>query len=188
MEQTWYLHNNIQKVVIKHLSFQDCGEQVQYSDSVSDSSTLYFQDCKTIVIQYSVITITGPYFLQEWPQHNHTWECTHWLCWHRTLYIVFTAPGYTLKFLYTAMTKDIDLANVNVELKNTDVFHEYVHASYDPTMKFTGINITLMRDGEDGEIILSNVDVSRTTRGNGISIALLDRVRDSNMYYLCASL
>ena len=86
------------------------------------------------------------------------------------------------------MTKDIDLASVNFELKNTDIFHEYVHASYDPTMKFTGINITLMRDGEGGEIILSNVDVSRTTRGNGISIALLDRVCDSNMYYLCASL
>ena len=52
---------NIQIVVVKNVAFQDCGEQLQYSDSLLDLSTLYFQDCKKVIIQYILLTIIGPY-------------------------------------------------------------------------------------------------------------------------------
>ena len=54
---------NIPSVVIKMVSFQGCGEQLQHSalDSVPDSSTLYFQNCKTIMIHHVLINITSPY-------------------------------------------------------------------------------------------------------------------------------
>ena len=54
---------NIPSVVIKMVSFQGCGKQLQHSarDSVPDSSTLYFQNCKTIMIHHVLINTTGPY-------------------------------------------------------------------------------------------------------------------------------
>ena len=168
---------NIHKVVIKHLVFQDCGEQVQPSDSLSNSSTLYFQDCKTVVIHDSRITITGPYgsgisFIRNDPTIKHV-----------NVHIDFVdikhngIHGTGIHFeVLTAMTRCTDLASVNFELNNTYVLHEKGHPSNNPTMRFTGINITVMGDGEGGKITLSNVTVSRTTRGNGISIAVLDRV------------
>ena len=173
---------NVQQVVIKHLSFQDCGEQVQHSDSLSDSSTLYFQDCKTVVVQYSVITITGPYgsgiSFKNGPTitpgnvHIGFVDIEH-----------YGIHGTGIHFeIFTAMTKDIDFASVKFELNNTVVFHEHIHPRYDPIMRFTGINITVMGDGEGGEITLSNVTVGRTTRGNGISIAVLDRVLGVNVH------
>ena len=47
--------HNAETVEIKYLIFRDCGEQLQPSDSLSDPSTLHFQDCKTVRIHYICI-------------------------------------------------------------------------------------------------------------------------------------
>ena len=173
---------NVQKVVIKHLSFRDCGEQLQPSDSLSDSSTLYFQDCKTVVIQDSLITVTGPYgsgisLIKNDPTSTHVNVHIGFV------YIQhFGIRGTGIHFeVLTAMTRDIYPASVKFDLHNTDVLYVNYYPSYDqPTTTFTGINITLMGDREGGEIILSNVTIRRTTRSNGILMTMLDRVHSSN--------
>ena len=174
---------NIQKVVIKHLSFQDCGEQVQHSDSLSNSPTLYFQDCKTVVVQYSVITITGPYgsgisFVKNDPSTitPGNIDIGFVVIIHKGIH------GTGIHFeAFTAMTKDIELASVDFQLKSTHVLHINVHPSYSITTTFTGINITVMGDGVGGKITLFDVTVGRTTRGNGILIAMLERVHGFNV-------
>ena len=166
---------NVQKVVIESVTFQDCGEQVQPSDFLPDSSTLYFQDCKTVVIHEILITITGPYGSGiSFIKYDHTITTGK----VRIGFVVIKHYGiHGTGIHFEAFTRDIVLTSVKFELENTEV--ENVYPSYDPMMRFTGINITLMGDGGGGEIILSNVSASRTTGGNGISIAVLWSLHDS---------
>ena len=169
---------NAENVEIRYLSFQNCGEQLQHSDSLLVSSTLYFQDCKTVVVQYIFITITAPHgsgisFIKNDPKITPVnTQIGNVFIEH------FGIHGTGMHFeVLTAMTRDkIHSTSVKFHLSNTEVFHVNVHPSYNPTMRFTGINITLMGNGEGGEITLSDVNVRRTCIGNGILIALLDRV------------
>ena len=183
---------NISRIEIKMVSFHGCGEQLQHSarDSVSDSSTLYFQNCKTILIHLVLINITGPYG-RGIAVIRHDTSITHGCVFIDSVLILHLGihgSGLHCEVL-TGKTRDISpasdvsLASENILLNNVRVYNERAYPECDPTMAFTGINITVGGDGGGGLITLFNVStVKSTTRGSGISLALLGRVHGFNAY------
>ena len=175
---------NSDKVVINNLAFQDCGEQLQYSNSLSDSSTLYFQDCKRIIIYATLINITGPYGRGVSFVRYDT-SITHGnVVMERVEIHHFGIHGSGIHFeILTSKTRDNSTAKEKIHLKHIYVYSPNAHLSYNVTTTFelTGINITVMGDGEGGEITLSYVGVEKSTRGNSISVALHDTVHAYNV-------
>ena len=180
---------NIPSVVIKLVSFQGCGEQLQHSalDSVPDSSTLSFQNCKTIMIHHVLINITGPYRMGiAFIRHNTS--ITHGNVVIESVSIHHSGiHGSGLHFEgLTGETGDAhaSLASERVLFDNIQVYYERAYPECGPTMAFTGINITVGGEGGGGEIIALNVTVVKsTTRGSGISLALLGRVNGFHAYF-----
>ena len=176
---------NIPSAVIKMVSFQGCGEQLQHStrDSVPDSSTLYFQNYKAILIHNVLINITGPYgrgiaFIR------HDTSITHGDVLIESVSILHSGiHGSGLHFeVLTGKTRDASPAREKIRLKNIHVYNERAYPECDPTMAFTGINITVGGDGGGGVISLFNTTVTKTTKGSGISLVLLGRVNDFLAY------
>ena len=77
-------------------------------------------------------------------------------------------------------TRDVSLASEKYRLMSIIINNTNVHPNYNCNTSFTGINITVMGDGEGGEITISHINVYsylyRTSSGNGILVALLDAV------------
>ena len=179
---------NSQYVRLEYLTFRNCGEQLQHSDSLSDSSTLYFQDYKTVMIHYVIINITGPYgrgisFVK------YDSSITHGnVSMDRVKVLHFGIHGSGIHFeVLTGIhnTSDVSLASEKHWLKKITIINANVHPNYNLNTSFTGINITVMGDGEGGEITLSNVTIYshryKTSSGSGISVALLDAVHHYNV-------
>ena len=175
---------NVELVKVMLLSFHDCGVQLQHSDSLLDSSTLYFQDCKTVVIEHINITISGPYGRGISFIRNDT-TISHGNVIMAVVKIYhFGIHGSGMYFeVLTGRARDDATASENIQLKETYVESLNVFPSYNCTRTFTGINITVMGDGEGGEITLSKVTVKRTTRGSSISIAVLDSVQSFHIQF-----
>ena len=180
---------NIQIVVIRMVSFQCCGEQLQHSarDSVPDSSTLYFQNCRKITIHHVLINITGRYgrgiaFLR------HDTSIAHGDVLIESVSILhFGIHGSGLHFeVLTDKTRDASPASEKIRLKNIRVYNKRAYPECDPTMAFTGINITVGGDDHEGGgvIALVNTTVQKTTRGSGISLALLGRVNGFRAHFI----
>ena len=182
---------NSQYVWFEDLVFRNCGEQLQYSDSVSDSSTLYFQDCKTVMIHFVNILINGPYgrgiSLVKYDTsitHGNV-SVDHVIVFHYGIH----GSGIHFEVLTGIHnTRDVSLPSETYQLISVFVkkFNNInVHPIYNLNTSFTGINITVMGDGGGGEITLFNVIIlshlDRTSRGNGISVALLDAVHHYNV-------
>ena len=176
--------HNAETVEIKYLIVRDCGEQLQPSDSLSDPSTLYFQDCKTVRIHYIRVNITGPHGRGiSFIRYNTT--ITHGNVFMEIVEIDhfgFQGSGIYLEVL-TSRTRDASLASENIQLKNIYVNH----LSSNLTMSFPAINITVMGEGKGGVISLSYINVTvhsyldRSSRGSSISVALLDTVCHYNV-------
>ena len=179
---------NIPSIEIQLVSFQGCGEQLQHSarDSVQDSSTLYFQNCKTIMIHHVLINITGPYGRGIAFIRNDT-SITHGYVLIESVSILHSGiHGSGLHFeVLTGKTRDVFPARENFQLKNIHVYNERAYPECDPTMAFTGINITVEGGGHEGGgvITLVNTIVQKTTRGSGISLALLGRLNGFHAYF-----
>ena len=175
---------NSQEARLGYLVFRNCGEQLQHSDSLSDSSTLYFQDCKTVTIQYVLIIINGPY--GRGISFKYNTSITHGdVSVEYVMVYHFGIHGSGIHFeVFTGIhnAKDVlnFLASEKYWLRGVYSYNINVHPNYILNTSFTGINITVMGDGGGGEITLFNVSVYsnlyRTSRGNGISVALLDAV------------
>ena len=170
-----------ERVVVRSLIFQGCGEQLQHSDSLSASSTLYFQNCRRLWLEYIIINITGPYgrgisFIRNdtsITQGNVLMEISNVVIYH------YGTHGSGIHFeVLTARTRDASLAREIYQLNNISGGNPNVHPSYNISSSFTGIKVTVMGDGEgaQGEIMLSYIFVNRSTRGDGISVALQDTV------------
>ena len=180
---------NIPSIEIQLVSFQGCGEQLQHSarDSVPDSSTLYIQNCKTIRIHRVLINITGPYGTGI-AVIRHDTSITHGNVLIDSVAIHhygFHGSGLHCEIL-TGLGKprDTSLAIEKVQLQNILVHNERAYPECNPTMVFTGINITVGGDGGGGEVGLLNVTIVKsTTRGSGISLALLGRVNGFHAYF-----
>ena len=175
---------NVPNVMVSNLSFQDCGEQLQHSDSLSNSSTLYFQDCETVWLQFIRINITGPYgrgisFVRNDTTISHGDVSMDFVAIHH-----FGIHGSGIHGeVLTGRTRDDPMGSENIQLNKIYVTNNNGFPSYNHNTTFTGINITVMGNGAGGEITISNVTVIRTTRGNTISIALLDRVHGFNVQF-----
>ena len=168
---------NVQLVGIENIAFLDCGEQLQHGSSLSDSSALYFEDCETVTIRSVSITTTGPYgrgisFIRNNTTHTHGEVLMD--------SIVINHFGYHGSGIHcevvTGRTMPIASENLRLIQRNIEINSVNAHPRYNLTTAFTGINITVMGDGAGGEITLSSVTVKTTTRGSGISIALLEKV------------
>ena len=179
---------NIQNVVIKEVSFHDCGEQMQHSArySVPDSSTLYFQNCRTVRIHHVFINITGPYGMGI-AFSRHDTSITHGSVHIESVSILHSGiHGSGLHFeVLTGKTRDGSQASEHILLNNVRVYNERAYPECDPTIAFTGINITVGGDDHEGGgvIALFNTTVMSTTRGSGISLALLGRVNGFRAYF-----
>ena len=172
---------NVQKVGIANVAFEKCGEQLQNSDSLLDSSTLFFQDCEAIKIVNINIIITGPYgrgisvirYDTAITQRDILMESIS------IYHFGFHGSGIHCE-VALGRTSDASLPSDKLQLiqHNIQVFNVNVHPIYDLRLNraFTGINITLKGDGEGGELALHNVTVMINTRGSGILIALSERV------------
>ena len=179
---------NIPSVVIKMLSFQGCGEQLQHGacDSVPDSSTLYFQNCKTIMIQHVLINITGPYgrgiaFIRHDTSITHGDVLIEYVS---ILHLGIHGSGLHFEVL-TGKTRDASPGCTEILMKNIRVYNKRAYPECDPTMAFTGINITVGGEEQGGEVDLLNVTIIKsTTRGSGISLALLGRVNGFDAYFI----
>ena len=178
---------NIPSIEIQWVSFQGCGEQLQRRacDSVPDSSTLYFQNCKTILIHRVFINITGPYG-RGIEVIRHDTSITRgdiFIAFVSILHFGIHGSGLHCEVL-TGKPRDISLAIEKVQLQNIRVYNERAYPECDPNMPFTGINITVGGDGGGGEVGLLNVTIVKsTTRGSGISLALLGRVHGFHAYF-----
>ena len=171
---------NAEFVYLASLAFRDCGEQMQHSVPVTDSSTLYFQDCNTVRISHILINITGPYgrgisfirYETSVTQKDVLMEISNVEIYH------YGTHGSGIHFEVLAARTDASLAKESYQLNDISVYNPNVHPSYNITASFIGINITVMGDGEGarGEIMLSFIFVNRSTRGDGISVALHDTV------------
>ena len=177
---------NISRIDIEIVLFQGCGEQLQHSarDSVPDSSTLYFQNCKTILIHHVIIDITGPYgrgiaFIR------HDTSITHGDVLIEYVSIFHSGiHGSGLHFeILTGKTRDASPASERVHFDSIGIYNTRAYPECDPTMAFTGVNITVGGGGGGGVISLHSVSiVKKTTRGSGISLALLGRVNGFRAY------
>ena len=174
---------NLQKVELRYLSFCNCGEQLQHSDSLSDSSTLYFQDCKTVMIQYVLISINGPYGRGISFVKYNTSITNGKVSIEYVVIQHYGIHGSGIHFeVCTGIhnTRDVSLASEKYQLMSIIINNTNVHPNYNLNTSFTGINITVMGDGEGGESIISGINVYsylyRTSSGSGILVALLDAV------------
>ena len=170
-------------VVIENLEFQGCGEQLKHSDSLrlSESSTLYFQNCRETDMLHLIINITGPYGRGISIIRNDTTIT------HGQIVIGFVGinhygnhgSGINLEVL-TSSTRDASLANESIHLIDIHVNYINIHTNYRLPIVFTGINISVMGDGENGEIFVSQIFIyaDRSTGSNGISVTLHDSVHD----------
>ena len=173
---------NAEALDIESLAFRDCGEQLLYSDSVLDSSTLYFHDCRQIFLHAIVIYIVGPYgsgISVFRPNTTVTHGAEYSM--HFVEIYHFGIHGSGMHFdVFTSRTRDAPSVTEKIELKNILVVIVEDH----PGCNITSINITVTGDGEGNEIFLSEVDLKRAptrSRGSGILVALLDRVRSFNV-------
>ena len=178
---------NSQGVMLEYLVFRNCGEQLQHRDSLSDSSTLYFQDYKTVLIRDVTINITGPYgrgisFVKYDTSITHgNVSIEYVVVYHYGIH----GSGIHFEVLTGHNTRDASLASEKYRLMHIFVINKNVHPNYNLNTSFTGINITVMGDGEGGEITLFYVGVLshlyRVSKGNSISVALLDAVHHYNV-------
>ena len=181
---------NSQEVRLEYLAFCNCGEQLQHSDSLSDSSTLYFQDYKTVMLRFVIINITGPYgrgisFVKYDTSITHGDVSFEYV---KVCHFGFHGSGIHFE-VFTGIhnAKDVlnFLASEKYWLMDVYIHNTNVHPNYILNTSFTGINITVMGDGEGGEITLFNVGVysylHRASSGSGISVALLDAVHHYNV-------
>ena len=176
---------NVQFVGIDFVAFQDCGEQLQHYESLARSSTLYFQDCNTVLIQNIYINITGPYgrgisFIRYDTSITHGEASLDSVV---IYHFGFHGSGIHFEVL-TGSTKESSVTNDHekLQLNNIYVENDNIHSIYN-LAAFIGINITVIGDGEGGVINLTNVVLKGNTRciTGGISIALLDRVHGYNV-------
>ena len=170
-------------VVIENLEFQGCAEQLKHSDSLrlSESSTLYFQNCRETGMLHLIINITGPYGRGISIIRNDTTIT------HGQIVVGFVGinhlgnhgSGINLEVL-TSSTRDASLAKESIHLTDIHVKYINIHPNYTLTTTFTGINISVMGDGEKGDITLSQIFINtgRSTRSNSISVVLHDSVRN----------
>ena len=171
----------LQLLRIEKLAFNNCGEQLQYSDSLSRSSVLYIQDCNTVLIAHVNTTITGPYG-----------RGISFIRYNETVADGYVRVGFDYVSIYhygfhgsgihcetvTGKATDTSLPSANLQMiqQNVEVINANAHSNNSLTIVFTGINITVMGDGEGGLIVLFNVTVNISTSGIGTSISLLDNV------------
>ena len=182
---------NVETVHIEYIVFRNCGKQLQHSDSLTDSSTLYFQDCKIVILVSLFINITGPYGRGISFIRNDASITQGNVLISNVVIVHYGIHGSGIHFEYlTGSTRDASLANERIQLTTLTIICKAVFVeNVNPrnlAMTFTGINITVMGDGEGGEIILSNFTIyshlDRTSSGSGISIALLDTVCHYNVF------
>ena len=177
---------NAERVYIKSLNFQGCGKQLQHSDSLTDSSTLYFQNCREILLRFIKINITGPYGRGiSLIRNDATITEEDIILDHlRINHSGFHGSGVHFEVL-TNGTRDVPFASAQYRLimRNLIIsnfaYNPIVHPlSYNITTSFTGIKVTVMGDGEGGEIEFQNIviHVGRSTKSNGISLLLQDSV------------
>ena len=172
---------NVETVVIARLVFLDCGELLQHSNSFFISSTLHFQESMSVTIDHVIIHVTGPYGVGiSFIRRNNT--TTQGKIVLETVIVEhhgFHGSGIHFDVI-TSQKANISQTGENLKLDDVHIINRNVHPSHGLSRKFTGINITVRGDGEGGEISLSNILIivcpNRTTRGNGISLVLLDRV------------
>ena len=172
---------NVETVVIARLVFLDCGELLQHSNSFFISSTLHFQESMSVTIDYVDIHVTGPYGVGiSFIRRNNT--ATQGKIVLETVLVEHHGfHGSGIHFdVVTSQKANISQTGENLKLDHVHIISRNVHPSHGLSRKFTGINITVRGDGEGGEISLSNILIfvcpNRTTRDNGISLVLLDRV------------
>ena len=180
---------NAEKIVIKHLAFYGCGKQLQYSDSISDSSTLYFYNCKEMVIQYLVIDIVGPYGTGISFIRHHTTIIRGDVLMESVRIYHSAIHGSGVHFeVLTGSTGVASMARETIKLRHIDINHINIQPEfhYNLTTSFTAINITVMGDMEDTEIAVSYIyiTVDRSTRSNGISLALHDAFRSHSVSFI----
>ena len=166
---------NVKRIVIKQLVFRGCGEQLQNSGSLSDSSTLYFQNSGEIQLQHLNIIISGPYG-RGISVIRHDTTDTHgdvFMNHVRIDHYGFHGAGIHFEAL-AGNTRAASLTNDKCQLTNIHVNHYNMFPNFNLATSFTGINITVMGNKEYDEIAVSNVyvDVDKTTRSNAISVAL----------------
>ena len=171
----------VQSTAIITLAFNNCGEQLQYSDSLSRSSVLYIQDCNTVLIAHINITITGPYgrgisFIRynQTAADGHVKVTFHFVS---IYHFGFHGSGIHCEIV-TGRTKDTFLPRANLLMiqQNITVINANAHSKISQTINFTGINITVMGDGGGGRIELSDVSANISTSGTCITLSLLDSV------------
>ena len=172
---------NVETVVIARLVFLDCGELLQRSNSFFISSTLHFQESMSVTIDRVNIHVTGPYGVGiSFIRRNNT--ATQGKILLETVLVEHHGfHGSGIHFdVVTNQKVNISQTGENLKLDHVRIISRNVHPSHGLSRKFTGINITVRGDGEGGTISLSNIFIivcpNRTTRGNGISLVLLDRV------------
>ena len=172
---------NVETVVIARLVFLDCGELLQHSNSFFISSTLHFQESMSVTIDRVDIHVTGPYGVGiSFIRRNNT--ATQGKILLETVLVEHHGfHGSGIHFdVVTSQKANISQTGENLKLDHVRIISRNVHPSHGFSRKFTGINITVRGDGEGGEISLSDILITvcpnRTTRGNGISLVLLDRV------------
>ena len=185
---------NVETVVIARLVFLDCGELLQHSNSFFISSTLHFQESMSVTIDRVGIHVTGPYGVGiSFIRRNNT--ATQGKILLKTVVVEHHGfHGSGIHFdVVTSQKANISQMGENLKLDHVHIISRNVHPSHGLSRKFTGINITVRGDGEGGEISLSDILITvcpnRTTRGNGISLVLLDRVHGyrvsfQNSFYL----
>jgi len=172
---------NVETVVIARLDFLDCGEQLRHSNSFFISSTLHFQESMSVTIDRVAIHVTGPYGVGiSFIRRNNT--ATQGNCKILLETVIVEHHGFHGSGIHfdAVTSQNISQTGENLKLDNIHIISRNVHPSHGLSRKFTGINITVRGDGEGGEISLSSILIivcpNRTTRGNGISLVLLDRV------------
>ena len=174
---------NVGKVVNRDLAFQYCGKQLHHSNSLSEPSTLYLQDCNTIIMEHVLIVISGPYG-RGISLIRYDATITHGdVLMERVKIHHFGIHGSGIHLeILTGGTRDVSMAREQIQLKNLLVNNKNAHTR-NHTMTFTAINITVMGYGEGGEIIITDVRVNtdRSGWGNGISIALHNAVCHYNV-------
>ena len=171
----------VETVGIARLVFLDCGELLQHSNSLFISSTLHFQESMSVTIDRVDIHVTGPYGVGiSFIRRNNT--ATQGKILLETVLVEHHGfHGSGIHFdVVTNQKANISQTGENLKLDRVRIISRNVHPSHGLSRMFTGINITVRGDGEGGEISLSNIFITvcpnRTTRGNGISLVLLDRV------------